>query len=115
MCAPFLPDDGGPIALAGDETAGDAPPFPIALPPGVTRFVGRADELAELRTPWTRAVDTSQRRLVLVGGDPGIGKSRLTAEFARDVYDKARQSCSAAATRRTSSCTSRSSRPSSST
>ena len=25
---------------------------------------------------------------LLIGGDPGIGKSRLTAEFARDVYDK---------------------------
>ena len=89
MCAPFLPDDGRPIALAGDDTeAATRLPFPIALPPGVGRFVGRADELEALRTPWTRAVGTSQRRLVLVGGDPGIGKSRLTAEFARDVYDK---------------------------
>ena len=88
MCAPFLPDDGGPIALAGDDTAAATRlPFPIALPPGVGRFVGRADELTALRTPWTRAADAAQRRLVLVGGDPGIGKSRLTAEFARDVYD----------------------------
>jgi class 3 adenylate cyclase/tetratricopeptide (TPR) repeat protein len=89
MCAPFLPDTGDPITLAGPEAEAPARlPFPIALPPGVTRFVGRADELEGLRTPWKRAVDTSQRRLVLVGGDPGIGKSRLTAEFARDVYDK---------------------------
>ncbi|HEY4396811.1 MAG TPA: AAA family ATPase, partial [Acidimicrobiia bacterium] len=88
MFAPTLPDTGDVIALAGSEAAAPARlPFPIALPPGVARFVGRADELDALRGPWTRAVDSSQRRLVLVGGDPGIGKSRLTAEFARDVYD----------------------------
>ncbi len=88
MCAPGLPDTGDVIALAGSEADAAARlPFPIALPPGATRFVGRAGELEALRTPWKRAVDASQRRLVLVGGDPGIGKSRLTAEFARDVYD----------------------------
>jgi len=88
MCAPGLPETDDVIALAVSEAGAPARlPFPIALPPGVTRFVGRAGELEALRTPWTRAVDSSQRRLVLVGGDPGIGKSRLTAEFARDVFD----------------------------
>jgi class 3 adenylate cyclase len=88
VCAPYLPDRGGPAALAGGED--EAPtrlPFPIALPPGVTRFVGRADEVAALGSTWTRAIDTSQRRLVFLGGDPGIGKSRLTTEFARHVHD----------------------------
>src|SRR5437763_1392262 len=89
MCAPGLPDTGDVIALAGsDADAAARLPFPIALPPGVTRFVGRAGELEALRTPWKRAVDASQRRLLLVGGGPCIGKGRLTAEFAREVYDK---------------------------
>jgi class 3 adenylate cyclase len=87
MRAPGLPERGDPIALAGvDAESAARLPFPIPLPPGVTRFVGRADELAALRDPWTRAVDAAQRRLLLVGGDPGIGKSRLTVELARELY-----------------------------
>jgi class 3 adenylate cyclase/tRNA A-37 threonylcarbamoyl transferase component Bud32 len=87
LCAPFLPDRGDPVVLAGDAGHPSTRlPYPIAEPAGASRFVGRTGELAALATPWTRAVDTSQRRVVLVGGDPGIGKSRLTAEFARDVY-----------------------------
>src|SRR5262245_56935247 len=88
LCAPALPDRGDPIVLAGGEGDAATPlPFPIAVPPGATRFVGRSAQLAALAEPWARAVDTSQRRVVFVGGDPGIGKSRLTAEFARDVYN----------------------------
>ncbi|HKA92996.1 MAG TPA: AAA family ATPase, partial [Acidimicrobiia bacterium] len=88
LCAPDLPDRGDPIVLAGGEGDAATPlPFPIAVPPGATRFVGRTAQLAALAEPWARAVDTSQRRVVFVGGDPGIGKSRLTAEFARDVYN----------------------------
>jgi class 3 adenylate cyclase/tetratricopeptide (TPR) repeat protein len=87
--APDLPDRGGPIALAGAEI-GTATrlPFPMTPPAGVAPFVGRGDELAALRAPWERAVDTARRRVVLVGGDPGIGKSRLAAEFAAQVYDQ---------------------------
>jgi hypothetical protein len=88
MFAPGLPERGDALALESVDP--DAPtrlPFPIPLPSGATRFVGRADERQALGSRWTRAVDTSERRVVFVGGDPGIGKSRLTAEFARDVYD----------------------------
>ena len=88
LCAPGLPDRGDPVVLAeGASEASIRLPFPIAAPPGMTQFVGRSDELSALAAPWARAVDGSQRRVVLVGGDPGIGKTRLTAEFARDVYD----------------------------
>ena len=88
LCAPDLPDRGDPVVLAGGEREPSTHlPFPIAIPSGATRFVGRGRELAALAAPWDRAVDTSQRQVVFVGGDPGIGKSRLTAEFARDVYD----------------------------
>jgi class 3 adenylate cyclase/tetratricopeptide (TPR) repeat protein len=88
VCSPDLPDEGAPIALGGQpvETATRLP-FPMALPVGIAPFVGRADQLASLRSPWARAVDAEQRRIVLVGGDPGIGKSRLAAELARDLYE----------------------------
>jgi class 3 adenylate cyclase/tetratricopeptide (TPR) repeat protein len=88
VCAPDLPDLGGPIALAGGEGgAATRLPFPMTSPAGVAPFVGRSGELATLRAPWRRAVEASQRRVVLVGGDPGIGKSRLAGEVARDAYD----------------------------
>jgi class 3 adenylate cyclase/tetratricopeptide (TPR) repeat protein len=88
VCSPDLPDEGGPIALPGAEV-GTATrlPLPMPLPAGVTPFVGRTDQLDSLRSPWARAVKGEERRVVLVAGDPGIGKSRLVAEFARDLYD----------------------------
>jgi DNA-binding CsgD family transcriptional regulator/tetratricopeptide (TPR) repeat protein len=52
-----------------------ASPFP---------FVGRWSELATLRQlmPWT---DGAGRRIVLLGGAPGAGKSRLAREFAAEA------------------------------
>jgi DNA-binding SARP family transcriptional activator/KaiC/GvpD/RAD55 family RecA-like ATPase len=48
-------------------------------------FVGREEFLARLRVRWeeTRAVQT---RLVLLVGEPGVGKTRLAAEFAEEVH-----------------------------
>ena len=48
-------------------------------------FAGRTDELAQLGDVWDMAVADDQRRTVLVGGEPGIGKTRLVAELARRV------------------------------
>jgi DNA-binding SARP family transcriptional activator len=47
-------------------------------------LVGRSAELDRLRQAWTRAT-TAGRQLVVVTGEPGIGKSRLAAELARHV------------------------------
>lgn len=43
-------------------------------------FVGRQEELAGLRAAFARAV-TGQPQTVLIGGEAGIGKSRLVEEF----------------------------------
>jgi class 3 adenylate cyclase len=48
-------------------------------------FVGRRAELAALRAAFERSVAGS-RQVMLVGGEPGVGKSRLAAEFAREVH-----------------------------
>ena len=44
-------------------------------------FVGRADELALLRRSFARVIATSKPLLFTIVGEPGIGKSRLAAEF----------------------------------
>src|SRR3954469_16644797 len=50
-------------------------------PPPPSPFVGRSPELATLRRlmPWA---DDAGRRIVLLGGEAGAGKSRLAREFA---------------------------------
>jgi DNA-binding SARP family transcriptional activator/tetratricopeptide (TPR) repeat protein len=44
-------------------------------------FVGRAEEMDRLRVQWSRAA-RGRGGLVLIGGEAGIGKSRLAQEFA---------------------------------
>lgn len=71
----------GPAELAvGDE---------VPLPPAVEQadaaaFVGRSGELERVRAQWDLA-SGGQARFVLVGGEPGIGKTRLAARFAAEV------------------------------
>jgi predicted Rossmann-fold nucleotide-binding protein len=50
-------------------------------------FVGREAELGALRRAFEDAV-AAQGRLVLIGGEPGIGKSRLAAELARECTQR---------------------------
>src|SRR3954454_7447427 len=47
-------------------------------------FVGRSAELATLRTLLPMGADHG-RRVVLLGGEPGSGKSRLVRELATDA------------------------------
>src|SRR5436305_10916089 len=71
--------------LAGGQAVHDLPaslritsPFP---------FVGRSTQLETLRTLLPRA-EGEGRRVVLLGGEPGSGKSRLTREFAAEVAEE---------------------------
>ena len=62
----------------------------IPLPPAVIGtdigdFVGRTGVLEELRSHWA-SVTRGQRRVVLLAGEPGIGKTRLTGEFCRAAH-----------------------------
>jgi transcriptional regulator with XRE-family HTH domain len=50
-----------------------------------SRFVGRERELGALREAWSRA-RTGHRLLALIAGEPGIGKTALTAELAQLVH-----------------------------
>jgi DNA-binding SARP family transcriptional activator/tetratricopeptide (TPR) repeat protein len=53
--------------------------------PTATPLVGRADELASLRSAFDHAVETGRPHHAIVVGEAGIGKSRLVAEFVQDV------------------------------
>ena len=57
-------------------------PLPLPLARQLeSRMVGRQAELEELREAWERA-RKGERRLALVAGEAGIGKTRLVAELA---------------------------------
>jgi DNA-binding SARP family transcriptional activator/tetratricopeptide (TPR) repeat protein len=85
---PMGPDD-GPIALRGTAPVAAELPLPTWLVPARrSPFVGRTGELARLEDLWEEAA-AGQRQIVLVGGDPGMGKTRLATEFAQDVHDSA--------------------------
>ena len=61
-----------------------------AAPHTVTPFVGREDEIRLLLSRWERARE-GQGQLVLVIGEPGIGKSRLVEEFCAHIRDNPHQ------------------------
>ena len=61
-------------------------PLPSLLSPHQrSELVGREQELDVLRAAWRQA-RSGNRRLVVVVGDPGIGKTRLTSELALDAH-----------------------------
>ena len=50
-----------------------------------TAFVGRTRELEELQRCWESA-RAGERQFVLMAGEPGVGKTRLAAEFSRAAH-----------------------------
>ena len=63
-------------------------PLPSALASGERfEFVGRLAELVRLRERW-KATLTGQRQVVLISGEPGMGKTRLAAETARTAHSE---------------------------
>jgi tetratricopeptide (TPR) repeat protein len=68
--------------LAGDATPAGACRVLRRAAPGRTRFVGRARELRLLEERFELA-EAGQGQVVLIVGEPGIGKSRLLHELRR--------------------------------
>ena len=63
------------------------PAAPMAPPRALerahaTEFVGRRAELERLRASWAGVQMHRDRRLVLLAGEPGVGKTRLALQFA---------------------------------
>lgn len=81
-CASTLERELGVAPSAATRAAYEAllpgvPSVPQAEGPPL---VGRAAERARLTAAW-RAAETGRAELVVVGGEPGVGKSRLVEEF----------------------------------
>lgn len=68
---------------SADLPAGAPAPSP-SRPVDVTTFVGRERELSDLRRDLD-AIATGEGRAALIVGDPGIGKTRLAWELARET------------------------------
>jgi DNA-binding SARP family transcriptional activator len=81
LAARLRADDGAPACP-------DRPPLPARLAPRRWRsaFVGRTEALARLGAAWA-AVQAGGLELVLVVGEPGIGKTRLVARFAGEAHE----------------------------
>jgi class 3 adenylate cyclase len=88
----------GPVrawaALRQASVEGRFEAFPAS---GLTELVGREEELELLLRRWSRA-KTGEGQLVLLSGEPGIGKSRLTAalleKLAAEPHTRIRSFCS---------------------
>jgi class 3 adenylate cyclase len=53
-----------------------------------TPFVGRSRELGLLEATWERVARERHPHLITVLGPPGVGKSRLTAEFTQSIASR---------------------------
>ena len=73
------------------------PRFDALHASGLTEPVGREEELELLLRRWSRA-KTGEGQVVLLSGEPGIGKSRLTAalleRIAAEPHTRLRYFCS---------------------
>lgn len=90
----FETEEIGPLPISGDATPRLAyrvqreiryqEPLDATPSPALTTFVGRDAELALLIARWTQA-QSGWGQVVLVSGEPGIGKSRLIQELNQHV------------------------------
>src|SRR5205085_6784180 len=86
VLAPVTPDP-----FAGDvlrRPGGTGPRFPF--PPALASvrspsFIGRGAEVDHVRAAW-RAARTGERHMILLAGEPGIGKTQLAIEIAHEAY-----------------------------
>jgi class 3 adenylate cyclase/tetratricopeptide (TPR) repeat protein len=62
-------------------------PMPTFLTDIGRIFVGRDDEVERVGQLWKEAL-SGERRFALLGGEPGVGKTRLAAEVAMRVHEE---------------------------
>jgi DNA-binding SARP family transcriptional activator len=73
------------VALPTPAPASPEPPVELA---SHSDLVGRTAELERLRVAVAEVAERARLRVVLLTGEPGVGKSRLLAELERDVRSR---------------------------
>ena len=82
-----LPDPVPSCEVLWEDVARPTVVLPVGLSSAVrTPLVGREAEALVLRERWSRS-RSGERTFVVVGGDPGVGKTRLVAELAREQFE----------------------------
>jgi len=71
---------------AGRADTGSALPDVLVGDPRFP-FVGRTAEQEVLRTAWKQVAADGARRVVLLAGEPGVGKTRLAGQVAQAAHD----------------------------
>ncbi len=85
-------DPSGTSGRPGEDPGAVDQATRVPLPPELAAraggpLVGRVAELEELQELWLSAGTRGSGRVVLLTGDPGIGKTRLVAEIARRAHE----------------------------
>ena len=80
-----LPDPVPAVEVGWEPLPPSWLPLPVFLTEIGRIFVGRDDELARLGQVWKEST-AGKLRLVLLAGEPGVGKTRLAAEMARMAH-----------------------------
>ncbi len=75
------------VAWAPAAPVATTVPVPSLLTGTSRIFVGRDAELERLRELWKESL-AGERRAALLGGEPGIGKTRLAAQLAGALHDE---------------------------
>ena len=75
-----------PLAAPSTPTLGVVPLPPVLAAPSVFPLSGRSELLDGLIAEWKEAAEGS-RRVVLLAGEPGVGKTRLSTELALVAQD----------------------------
>ncbi|MGA8117618.1 MAG: BTAD domain-containing putative transcriptional regulator [Actinocatenispora sp.] len=85
--SPALRDLEAEILAHGADRPGPPGPVPVPaqLPPCAYGFAGRVDELARLREMLAGPTSTAGRRVIVLSGMPGIGKTALAVHVATRV------------------------------
>jgi class 3 adenylate cyclase/tetratricopeptide (TPR) repeat protein len=74
-----------PLVVSSQLGSGDAVPVPAPLLGAATPYVGRANLRDRLDLEWQAARD-GETRVILLAGEPGVGKTRTAAEAARAAF-----------------------------
>jgi class 3 adenylate cyclase/tetratricopeptide (TPR) repeat protein len=88
VCTHFVGQAGAPVEVKGKKRPlmwfridAERTTPPVAGPP----LVGRAEELREFVAMAAACAERRRSRVIVVRGDPGVGKSRLVAEFVSEA------------------------------